>query len=106
MGSVSQDLFLSPLSLSLHPTVAMFLPRLPHLLSIIFLGPFYLPHTINCGHPPCETYTDDKAQCMNATKDLNNYCVEQKRTTCVAHCEAITDKTMRKWELVQCVEPS
>merc|ERR1711955_35129 len=53
MGSVSQDLFLSPqslfLSLPLDRAVTMFfIPRLPLLLAIIFLGLFCLPHTINC----------------------------------------------------------
>merc|ERR1712240_51827 len=62
MGSVSQDFFLSTLFLSLsrplnRTVTMMFLPRLPLLLAIIFLGLFCLPHTNRCSADPnCVVY--------------------------------------------------
>merc|ERR1711874_26883 len=91
MGSVFQDLFLSPLSLSLslHPTVTMlFLPRLPLLLAIIFLGLFCLPQTIVMvnGIPPCEGPDFDASKCMTSGDKVDQYCVKDGRTTCFAEC--------------------
>merc|ERR1712215_487427 len=77
------------LSLSLHPTVTMlFLPRLPLLLAIIFLGLFCLPHTIVMvnGIPPCEGPDFDASKCMKKADKVDKYCVKEGRTTCFAEC--------------------
>merc|ERR1712240_542688 len=94
MGSVSQDFFLSTLFLSLsrplNRTVTMlFLPRLPLLLAIIFLGLFCLPHTINCQTPSCEGFNPDATSCTSgvASRLLNETCYhETKNIPCVIRC--------------------
>merc|ERR1712002_501612 len=94
MGSVSQDLFLSPLSisLSLHPTVTMFvLPRLTLFLSIIFLGLFCLPQTVTCQDdipdPYCEVYTNDVWCELVKGAKLDRYCIQKDGGKCMAKCK-------------------
>merc|ERR1712243_323263 len=97
MGSISQDIFLSPLSLSLslNRTVTMsFLSRLPLLLAIIFLGLFCLPHTNICSatvpDPQCQVYEDtDSARrlCKKATDTFNRNCKKDGKL-CAAKCDS------------------
>merc|ERR1712243_35678 len=94
MGSVSQDFFPSTLFLSLsrslNRTVTMlFLPRLPLLLAIIFLGLFCLPHTINCSDPDFPDCPDiENKPCTMGSDELENkYCIYKGRTSCELKCE-------------------
>merc|ERR1712215_416295 len=76
------------LSLPLHPTVTMFfLPRLPLILAIIFLGLFCLPHTINCQDPPCAGFKASNASCSASQLTLDETCWHEKGITCVMECE-------------------
>merc|ERR1712243_287487 len=90
---VSQDFFLSTLFLSLsrplNRTVTMlFLPRLPLLLAIIFLGLFCLPHTIKCQDPPCEGFNPNTADCGTEPNFiLNETCWHNKKITCLFRCD-------------------
>merc|ERR1712215_26492 len=104
MGSVSQDLFLSPLSLSLslHPTVTMFfLRRLPLLLLTIFLGLFCLPQTNTCtaqAPPDCDGFTPDQSKCHKKLGDnghTDETCLKNNAKTCNVKC---TKNSKGKWE--------
>merc|ERR1712215_115150 len=77
------------LSLSLNPTVTMFfLPRLPLILAIIFLGLFCLPHTINCQDTSCTGFVPDTKPCTtDPTKLLDETCYHSTGIPCVMKCE-------------------
>ena len=77
----------------------LFLPRLPLLLFIIFLGLFCFPQTINCQNPNCdvllevETYRNGDPDCQKVTRNTDwcicapeRYCLKEGRTTCIAKC--------------------
>merc|ERR1712126_285832 len=94
MGSVSQDLFLSPLSLSLslslslNRTVTMFvLPRLPILLSIIFLGLFCLPHTVTCQKACTADHEPDVDKCEFDGHSVEKCWKHKEGVTCTYKCE-------------------
>merc|ERR1712215_567792 len=97
MGSVSQDLFLSLLSLSLNRKVTMlFLPRLPLLLAIIFLGLFCLPQTITCQNQDCKVYEKTVLSKCTTPGAMygNDMCdMVEKGSFCTAKCHPNGDGT-------------
>merc|ERR1712180_469329 len=91
---ICQDLFLSSLPLSLHPTFTMlFLPRLTLLLSIAFIGfccltqvkAHKLPSSLRRSRKSCKTVVDE---CNKESRYGYPFCLDERGYTCQVFCSS------------------